>query len=62
MTRIVWSALCLLTIITAAMALTGLLWTLSPILQGLALVPGLLVTLLLVVASYADSQHSSDGR
>lgn len=56
---IVWRLLCLLTIIAATLAVTGLLWALSPILQGLALVPGLLVMLLMGVASFADSQRSS---
>lgn len=56
-TLIMWWLLCLLTLTSALLAATGLLWALSPLLQGIAVVPGMLVALCLVVASVHDSQR-----
>lgn len=61
-TTAVWRFLCLLTLISALAAFTGLLWLLPPLVQGVAVLPGLLVTLLYVVAGWADSSTRSDGR
>lgn len=57
-TTLVWRLLCLLAWLTALALLTGLYWLLPPVWQGLAMVPGLLVALLLVVASVHDSGRS----
>ena len=43
-----WRLLCLLAWLTALALLTGLYWLLPPVWQGLAMLPGLLVALLLV--------------
>lgn len=61
-TCVVWRILCLLTLTSAAAAVTGLLFVLPTLWQGLAVAPGLLVTLLYAVASWADSSTSSAGR
>ncbi len=57
-TSAVWPSLCLLTLTSALAAATGLLWTLSPVWQAVAVVPGLLVMLCVVVASWADWSRS----
>lgn len=54
-TTVVWRFLCLLTITSAVAAGTGILWLAPPLVQGVALVPGLLVAVALVVAAWADS-------
>ena len=45
--------------LTLLALLTGLYWLLPPVWQGLATLPGLLVALLLIVASVHDSGRSS---
>ena len=54
----VWRLLCLLTTMSALLAVTGTLWALPPLLLGAALLPGGIVTLLVAVASYSDWSHS----
>ncbi|WP_449281215.1 hypothetical protein [Leucobacter sp.] len=54
-TLIVWRFLRLLTITSALAAGTGLLSVTPPLVQGIAVMPGLLVVLVLVVAAWADS-------
>lgn len=54
----VWRLLCLLTGMSAFAAVTEVMWTWPPIAQGIALAPGLVVTLLIAVASCADSRAS----
>lgn len=53
-----WRLLCWMAALTALAAVTGALWSLPPVLLGLALTPGLLVMLLVAIASYANSQSS----
>ncbi|PRI10951.1 hypothetical protein [Leucobacter massiliensis] len=53
-TTAAWRLLCLLTVMSGLAAASGLLWTLSPLWQALAVAPGLLVLLLVVVAFCAD--------
>lgn len=52
-----WRLLCLLTLTSALAAATGLLWALSPLWQGVAVLPGMLVAVCLVLASVHDSQR-----
>lgn len=54
----VWRCLCLLTGMSVLAAVTGVLWIWPPVVQGFAVVPGLVVTLLILVASWADSLPS----
>ena len=55
----VWRLLCLLAIMSGLAVFTPV-WSVLPlVIQGIAAVPGLLVTLLLVVASVASSIDSS---
>lgn len=64
-TVLVWRLLCLLTVMSALLAVTGVLWSLPPVWVGVVSIPGLLVMLLVAVASYADwcrSRHGSTGR
>lgn len=64
-TLIVWRILCGIVALTGLAAVTGVLWSLPPFWLGVALMPGLLVTLLFAVASYGDSRSSradSSGR
>ncbi|EYT56044.1 hypothetical protein H490_0104040 [Leucobacter sp. UCD-THU] len=56
-----WRILCLLAVAAALTAFTPLWWT-SPIVQGLSVVPGLLVMLILVIASCAPSTGSWTSR
>ncbi|PRI11916.1 hypothetical protein [Leucobacter massiliensis] len=56
-TTAAWRLLCLLTVMSGLAAASGLLWTLSPLCQALAVAPGLLVVLLVCVASWADWQQ-----
>ena len=56
----VWRILCLLTVMSGLLAVTGVLWSLPPIWGGVALTPGLLVMLLFAIASYADWSGSRD--
>lgn len=60
-TTLVWRLLCLLAWLTLLALITGLYWWLPPLWQGLAMLPGLLVALLLVVASVHDSGRSGRG-
>lgn len=60
-TTLVWRLLCLLAWLTALALITGLYWWLPPVWQGLAILPGFLVALLLVVASAQDSGRSLRG-
>lgn len=60
-TLIVWRLLCLLTCITALALITGPYWLLPSVWQGLAVMPGLLVMLLILVASVHDSGRSQHG-
>ncbi len=57
----VWRLLCLLTAMSGLAAYTGVLWSLPPLWLGVALMPGLLVTLIFAVASYADWRSSRAG-
>lgn len=54
----VWRLLCLLASMSALAAVTGVLWTWPPLVQGMTVLPGLVVTLLIAVASWADSKRS----
>lgn len=56
-TTAVWRLLCLLTVISGAAALLGLLESAPLPLLGLAAAPGLLVMLLYAVAWWADSSR-----
>lgn len=54
----VWRALCLVTALSALVAI--ILWDLlPPLMQGVLVTPGLIVTLLIVVARFVDSSHTS---
>ena len=56
-----WRILRLLTLAAALTAFTPL-WWMSPIVQGLSVVPGLLVMLILAVAHFAPSTGSWTSR
>ena len=56
-----WRLLCLLTGMSVLLAVTGLLWLLPPVWQGVAVAPGLVVTLLMIVAHVASSRGSGRG-
>jgi hypothetical protein len=53
-TLIVWRLLCLLALTSGLVAVTPLWSLLPPLWQGIASIPGLVVMLLVVVASWAD--------
>lgn len=53
-TTFVWRALCLLALTSGLVAVTPLWSLLPPLWQGIASIPGLVVMLLVVVASWAD--------
>lgn len=55
-----WRALCLLTLMSALLAVTGLLWALPPLWQAIAAAPGMAVALLISVASYSDWSASRE--
>lgn len=57
----VWRLLCLLTVMSALLAVTGVLSSLPPVWVGVVSIPGLLVMLLVAVASYADWSRSRHG-
>lgn len=54
----VWSILCLLVALTALAAVTEVLWSLSPLWLGIALIPAALVTLVFATACCADWSSS----
>ncbi|UOQ58128.1 hypothetical protein MUN78_04580 [Leucobacter allii] len=61
-TRIVWRLLCLLTAMSALLAMTGPFWVLPPLLQGVLLLMGLLAGACLCIAGWADWSQRSDRR
>ena len=60
-TAVVWRLLCVLTIMSGLLAVTGILWALSPMVQAVVLAPDVLVLVCVAVASRADSSPRSDG-
>lgn len=57
--RLVWRILCGLTVLGGVVAFTPIFSLLPPLVQAVVVLPGLLVTLLTVVASFVPSTPSS---
>lgn len=58
-TKLAWRMLCMLAVTSALTVFTPLWWILSPLWQAVAVAPGLIVTLILLVAAFADSSRDS---
>ncbi|WP_427870580.1 hypothetical protein [Leucobacter luti] len=61
-TSLVWRSLCVLAAVPAAAVFTGLWWWMPALGQALLAAPGLVVTLLLVLAWFAESSPGSGRR
>lgn len=57
--KLCWRILCGLALAVVVLAFTPIFWVLPSIVQAIAALPGLLVTLLLVAASFVPSTRSS---
>lgn len=58
-TKVLWRIMCALALVVLVVALTPLWWLLPTAVQAIAVVPGLLVMVLLVLSSFVPSTPSS---